>query len=411
MQTVGPVWVEVDLDRIAENTRTVRGLIGERRLMAVVKGDAYGHGAVETARTVLANGATDLAVTTLYEALELRQAGIAAPILVFNGMLPADADAAVAADLTCNVFTRESAAALSAAAVRAGGEVRVHIEVDTGMARYGVPGERAVAFIEECRALPGLVVEGVFTHFVAAHRADRRTATQFSKFMQVVTELAARGIDIPLKHAANSEAVLLLPETWLDMVRVGNLLYGLYPVDRPPGGPDLKSAWKLKARVLNVMDVPAGTPIGYGPDYVTRRPLTVATVPVGYADGAGVEPLSRSLHLPMIVRSIVATVAGWFKRSAGFFSLTRGLVTFDGRELPVLGRIAMQQLIVDATGRQLSIGDTVQVNLRRTIVSPRIPKVYLADGRPVMIRTVLGETSLRGGAAGGTGDGGPESAE
>lgn len=394
MRTVGSVWVEVDLDNIAANTRTIRGLIGARRLMAVVKGDAYGHGAVEVARTVMANGASDLAVTTLYEALELRQAGIAAPLLVFNPLLPEDAETAVAADLTCNVFQSESAAALSDAAVQAGVKAHVHIEIDTGMARYGVGADQAVAFVEDCLRLPGLSVDGIFTHFVAAHRAGRATTNQFNRFMNVVTELAAKGIDIPVKHVANSEAVLLLPETWLDLVRVGNLLYGLYPVDRPSGGPALKGAWKLKARILNVMQLPAGSPVGYGPDYVTRRPTTVATIPVGYGDGAGVEPLSRSVHLSMLVRAVVSAVAGWWRGSAGRFSLTAGLITADGRDLPVLGRIAMQQLMVDITGTELQVGDVVQVNLRRTIVSPRIPKLYVAGGEPVMLRTVLGETSF-----------------
>lgn len=391
---IGPVWVEVDLDRIAENTRTIRDLIDGRRLMAVVKGDAYGHGAVEVARTVLANGATDLGVTTIHEALELRAAGISAPVLVFNGVLPEDAATAVAADLTCNVFSPAAAAALSAAAVRAGTRARVHIEVDTGMSRYGVPASAAPGFIEDCLKLPGLAVEGVFTHFVAAHRANRLTASQFKRFIKVIAELASRGIDIPVKHAANSAAMLLLPETRLDMVRVGNLLYGLFPERMPPDGPEFKSAWTLKARVLNVLDLPPGTPVGYGPDFIARRPMRVATIPVGYLDGAGVEPVSRSLRWQMAARNAATTLAGCFKSSAGFLSLTRGLVMRNGRELPVVGRIAMQQLMVDATGTDVAVGDIVQVNLRRTIVSPRLPKLYIAGGRPVKLRTLLGETAL-----------------
>lgn len=393
-EIVGPVWIEVDLDRIAENTRTIRSLIDGRRLMAVVKGDAYGHGAVEVARTALANGATDLGVTTIHEALELRAAGISAPILVFNGVLPEDADTAVAAGLTCNVFLPAAAAALSEAAVRAGKAARVHIEVDTGMSRYGVPAASAPAFIEDCLKLPGLTVEGVFMHFIAAHRGNRLTRRQFRQFMDVIDELTARGIDIPVKHAANSAATLLLPETRLDMVRIGNLLYGLYPERMPSGGPVFKSAWTLKARVLNVIDLPAGAPVGYGPDFVARRPMKVATIPVGYLDGAGLEPVNRSLRWQVAVRNVACTLAGYAKRSAGFLSLTRGLVVLNGRELPVVGRIAMQQLMVDATGTDIAVGDIVQVNARRTIVSPRLPKLYIAGGRPVKLRTLLGETAL-----------------
>lgn len=393
-ETIGPVWIEVDLDCIAENVRNIRSLIGARRLMAVVKGDAYGHGAIEVARTALVNGATDLGVTTIHEALELRAAGISAPILVFNGVLPEDAAVAVAADLTCNVFLPTAAAALSEAAVRAGKSVRVHIEVDTGMSRYGVPAATAPSFIEDCLRLPGLTVEGVFMHFVAAHRANRMTRRQFGRFMDVIERLKVRGIDIPVKHAANSAAALLLPETRLDMVRIGNLLYGLYPERRPPGRPEFKSAWTLKARVLNVIDLPAGASVGYGPDFVARRPMKVATIPVGYLDGAGLVPVSRSLRWQMALRNVACTVAGYAKASAGLLSLTRGLVVRDGRELPVIGRIAMQQLMVDASGTDLAVGDVVRVNVQRTIVSPRLPKLYLAGGRPIKLCTLLGERAL-----------------
>lgn len=396
--TIGPVWIEVDLDRIAANVRAVREYAGrERRFMAVVKNDGYGHGAVPIALTALENGATDLGVTALPEALELRDHGITAPILLFNSVMPEDAPVAIAKDITCSVFTDESAGALAAAARRAGTKARIHVEVDTGMTRYGVPTDQAVDFITRWAADPALLLEGVYAHFAAAPTGKTDLVRrEFSRLQQVFAELAAKRIDVPIRHAASTEAMLIAPETMLDMVRVGNLLYGLTGCDLPPGAPQVLRAFALKARLHRVVTVPPGTGIGYGPDYVTRRPMTIATVPIGYGDSVGVEPLSRQTRFAAVARSLIQVMASQLRTSAGRFSPTRSLVAWNGRDLPVVGRIGMNQLTVDVTGRDVHVGDTVDVHINVMLAGRHLPRVFLRGGQPMSVRTLQGDFAVTG---------------
>lgn len=328
-----PIWAEVDLEAIAHNVAELRRLTRPAaRLMAVVKADAYGHGAVEVARTALANGAEWLGVARLPEAIRLREAGVEAPILVFGYTPPAAAARLVEFDLRQTVYSVETAQAYSAAAATQGKRLRVHLKVDTGMGRLGiVPAALAgktsgdpvgEEFVREAAAiarLPGLEAEGIFTHFAAADSADTAYARrQLDLFLDVLEALHAAGLEFALRHAANSAAVIQMPESHLDLVRPGIALYGLRPsAETDLSGISLKPAMALKARIIHLKSVPAGTCISYGMTYRTPAPTVIATVPAGYADG--------------------------YRRR---FSST-GEMLVGGRRVPVVGRVCMDLTMLD----------------------------------------------------------------
>jgi alanine racemase len=330
-----PTWLEVDLEAIGRNTRLIKDLVGpEVAVLASLKADAYGHGALGVARTVLRNGATWLGVATDSEARPLREAGITAPILVF-GFIPAwQAREAVQLDLRATVYTLDSARALSRAAQDLGRDVRVHVKVDTGMGRLGLRADALdaiIGYLDELRALPGLVVEGIYTHFATADSADPSyTRRQLDRFERVLAALTARDLRPALVHAANSAATLALPTARYDLVRPGIALYGLSPSEdvRLPEG--FTPALSFKTQVALVKEVPAGEGISYGATYITSKPTLVATLPVGYADG--------------------------FRRGPSNW----GEVLVHGQRAPLLGRVCMDQCMIDVTHIPgVRIGDEV----------------------------------------------------
>ncbi len=346
------IWAEVNLAALAANVRVLRSHIGPRvRLVAVVKANAYGHGAVPVALAALAAGADGLAVGRLDEAVELRSAGITAPILVMGPVPPSGARRCVALRLTPTVHNLTTAQALAHAARAAGRVLPVHVKVDTGMHRFGLLTDEAVAFTSVVAAIEGLAVEGLYTHFAAAD-ADDLTATrqQLADFLDVVARLRAAGITPAVLHAANSAATLALPAAHLDQVRVGAALYGLHTTDasgaagahasaqlngdrwHAAGVPALASTLRpvltLKTRVIRLRHVPAGTPVSYGSTYHTPQATCLATLAAGYGDGL----------------SVVLS--------------NRGAVLLGGRVCPIVGRVCMDQLVVDCRdGRGIQEGD------------------------------------------------------
>ncbi len=319
-----PTWLEVDLSAIGRNTRLLKDLVGTRVAVLVsLKADAYGHGAIRVARTVLHNGADWLGVATVSEGAPLRAAGVAAPILVFGYTAPWQAREAVRLDLRATVYSLEPALALARAARDLDREVRVHVKIDTGMARLGLRSEDIPGIVEFCEELhqqPGLVVEGIFTHFATADSADQTYALrQLDRFHAVLAALEARGLRPPIVHAANSAALLTLPAARFDMVRPGIAIYGIAPSAevRLPDG--FQPALAFKTQVAQVKEIPAGEGISYGATYITSAPTRIAVLPVGYADG--------------------------FRRAPTNW----GEVLVRGQRAPLLGRVAMDQCMVDVT--------------------------------------------------------------
>ncbi|MHB0875851.1 MAG: alanine racemase [Anaerolineae bacterium] len=314
-----PTWVEIDVEVLAENTRLICRAVGVP-VIAVLKADAYGHGAVRVARVVTANGAASLAVACLSEAKVLRQAGVRAPILVLGYTPPWQAREAVRLEVATAVFGDEQADALSRAARALGSLARVHVKVDTGMARLGLTPEETPSFLGMLSRLPGTQVDGVFTHFGSADDPDSGyTERQLDAFLRLLAVLEQQGLRPPIAHAANTAAALTLPAARLDAVRVGIGLYGLQPsatVALPQG---CRAVLAFKTTVGQVKVVPAGTFVGYGKAHLTEGERRIATIPVGYADGFRRGP------------------ANW------------GEVLIRGRRCPIIGNVCMDQAMVDVS--------------------------------------------------------------
>ncbi len=335
------LWAEIDLDAISHNLEEVKRLIGPAtRIMAVVKANAYGHGAYEVANVAISNGATYLAVARLEEALYLRERGIDVPILVFGYVPPSLVEFAVKERVVLTIYSLSQAKRYveSLKKVEKRRErLRCHLKVDTGMGRLGVvlceDFDRGIEEIESLWGLEGIEWEGIYTHFATADSLDLSDARkQLEIFMRALEILGRRGICFKIRHAANSAAIIQLPQAHLDMVRPGIMLYGIYPSREVEslGRVRLCPAMSLKARVAHVKEVGKGFKISYGSTYITPSPRTIATIPVGYADG-----------YPRILSS-------------------RGKVLIRGYCVPIVGRVCMDQFMVDvSTVPQVRMGDEV----------------------------------------------------
>ncbi|GAC1391567.1 MAG: alanine racemase [Ktedonobacteraceae bacterium] len=330
-----PTWVEIDLNAIANNTRRIKSIVGSKVLVLIsLKADAYGHGALKVARTTLRNGASMLGVATLSEAAPLREGGITAPILVFGYVPLWQMREAVRQDVTVTLYSSESAQALSHAALALDKTVTVHVKIDTGMGRLGIREEQLdaiVALVHEIKALPGLALEGLYTHFAMADTYDKTySLQQLKRFNTVLRVLTEQGLRPPLVHASNSAATLSLPEARFDMVRPGIAIYGLDPSPEIRVPAEFRPALAFKTQVAQVKMVPAGECISYGCIFTTERSTRVAVLPVGYADG--------------------------FRRSPNNWRS----VLIHGQEAPILGRVCMDQCMVDVTNiPQTRMGDEV----------------------------------------------------
>jgi alanine racemase len=378
-----PAWVEIDTDAIGNNVREIRRHIGEKvQFIVVVKGDGYGHGAVEVGRVALANGADRLAVAMVDEALELRDHGITAPILVLGYTAPCQLAAAVDHDLTLALYTRQIAKELAAVAQEKGKVVKVHMKVNTGLNRIGVQPEDAVEFARFVKGLAGIELEGIFTHFAKAAQKDKTdTERQLRVFNQVLEELAAAGIDIPLRHAANSAATYDLPSTHFNAVRTGRIFYGYYPYPEAEKNLTLKPALQLKTIAVHAIPVAAGDGVGYDAFYRPAQDTRIITLPLGSSDG-----LSKRLagKCPVLLKgqrkTIVATCADMCMVDAG------DLEVKVGEEVVIFGKQG------EASVSPEEVNPLLGVTLGEVLccLSRRLPRVYTRNGKPYLVRTQSG---------------------
>ena len=286
MHPPAPTWLEVDLSAVAQNTRAM--LAHTRQpLMAVVKANAYGLGAVEIGQTALQAGASWLAVARAGEALALRRAGISAPVLVFGMATPDEVDAAIAADVTLTLYSFESAELYAGRASAAGRPVRVHLKVDTGFGRLGVLPEQALALAQRARNRGGIDIDGVYSHLAMADETPDHplTQTQIQTFSNVLAGLRAAGIDPHWAHLTNSAAVVGLPEAHFNLVRAGSALIGLKPHYYLPFPADLRRVVAWKALLAACKQLPSGWAVGYGQTYRPGEGEWIGTLPIGYGDG------------------------------------------------------------------------------------------------------------------------------
>jgi alanine racemase len=368
-----PVRAEIDLEAVRANVRALCASSSPAALLAVVKADGYGHGAVPVARAALDAGAAALGVALVEEGIELRDAGIDAPVLVLSEPVPAAAGSVVAHGLTPVVYTLAGIDALAKAVADRGARDRlgVHLKVDTGMHRVGCSEADAVGLAAQVVDRPELELAGVCTHLAVADEPDNPyTREQLARFDGVLAGLRARGLPTGILHAANTAGAIAWPDARYDLVRVGIGCYGIAPADALDGCVNLQPAMSVTARVSHVKSVPAGEGISYGLRYATTARTCIATVPIGYADGV---PRELAEH--------------------GGTALVRG------RRCPIAGTVTMDQLMLDVGDQPVEVGDEVVLIGRQgdeeitaadwahalgtiayTIVcgiGPRVPRVYL----------------------------------
>ncbi len=380
------IWTEIDLNAISHNVQELRRITSSgSRFMAVVKADGYGHGAAEVASAALKNGADCLGVARMDEGLHLRIAGISAPILILGFTPPELSTKVVSHHLTQAVYTFEAAEALSEAAAQLQTKAKVHIKVDTGMGRLGLlpdsprismlgkhlPGN-TLRVIESISRLPHVEIEGVFTHFASADSQDKTyTLQQLERFLEFLEKLKIHGLEFPIRHAANSAALIDLPETHLDMVRAGISLYGFYPspeVNRERIS--LIPAMTLKTRIIHVKMVPAGFHISYGLTYQTEMPTVIATVSAGYADGLNRLLSSRG---QMLVRERRAQIVGRICMDMTLLDVGHIPDVAVGDEVVIFGVQGRECIPVDEMADTLN---TIHYEIV-TNLSPRVERIYL----------------------------------
>lgn len=380
-----PVIAEVDLDKIEYNIKNIVKMSKGREVIAVVKADAYGHGALDLVPVLLENGVKRLAVAVITEAIELRHNKIDAPIMIL-GFTPLDfLSEMVEYNIEQTVYDLDYAIELSKFAVSNNAKIKVHIALDTGMGRIGfIPDEDSLKKVKQIFKLEGLEVIGLFTHFSTSDEKDKEyTHMQLKKIKDFNDSLVKAGINIPLKHVSNSGAIIDMPETFMDAVRAGIILYGYYPSNEVnKKNLDLKPALTLKTKVCHVKELEEGMYVSYGRTYKTEKKTIIATLPIGYADG-----YSRALS-------------------------NKGKVIINGHFANIVGRVCMDQCMVDVTDiPNVKVSDEVillgeQGDLKYNaddmaedlgtinyevlcMIKQRIPRVYIRNGRVQNVRNYL----------------------
>jgi len=315
-----PAWVEIDLGKLRRNLQLIRGDLPKQvRLMAVVKDEAYGHGALDIARIAIEEGAWGFGLSTLEEAMTLRDAGITAPLLLLGERQEAELEWCVAHNLTVCVNEPHTVRKLAQIAANFGKQVPVHVKIHTGMSRYGVRWDEALPLIEQIVAEKSLLLEGVMTHFSQSDETEKTFANlQFARFNEVLNSLEQRKISVKLRHTCNSGGFLDLPHTHLDMVRVGILLYGVFPSLVCQKIEGIEPVMSVKAKIAAIQKLKPGEVVGYGMRYTATSERRIAILPIGYGDGF---PRVRN----------------------------EGCALIHGRRAPLLGGIAMDALMVDIT--------------------------------------------------------------
>ncbi|GBF81997.1 alanine racemase [Aphanothece sacrum] len=328
-------WVEIDLGALTHNIKQIKGLLSPKTgLMAVVKADAYGHGAIKVAQTALKAGASWLAIATLGEGIELREAGITAPILILGAInTPQEIEAIVHWQLQPTLCNPQQALIFSETLSELGENLSVHLKLDTGMSRLGTPWEQATEFVKLVQQLPHLNIASIYSHFATADDPDPTIMRlQHQRFETAIANLKTQGIQPPYLHLANSAATLTDPSLHYDLVRVGLAIYGLYPSPHLRSEVSLKSVLQVKTKITQIKTIPPGTGVSYGHKFISDNLMKIAVVGIGYADGV---PRNLSNRMEVLIR---------------------------GQRVRQIGAITMDQLMLDVTNiRHLQVGEVVTI--------------------------------------------------
>ncbi len=326
------VYAEINLDAMKSNIEKIINKVKPAKVMAVIKADAYGHGALRTVDELSEMGVYAFGVATAEEAITLRREGVTEPVLILGYVFEDSFDELIINNIDLTLFDLETALLLQKHAERLRRTVLVHIKVDTGMGRLGLqPTDESVEIIRRINALPNIKIDGMFTHFACADSADKSSVNrQIEIFTEFVNSVKAQGVEIPLVHCCNSAGIIELKQPLFDMVRCGIIAYGLYPSDEVDRESiKLTPVMSIKSHISFVKKVSAGFTVSYGSTFVSEKEMEIATIPVGYADG-----------YPRMLSN-------------------KGRVIVNGGYAPIIGRVCMDQFMVDVTGMNVSRGDTV----------------------------------------------------
>ncbi len=379
-----PTWVEIDLDRLGHNLGQIRKSLAGQKTLLVVKADAYGHGAVDVSREALAAGVEMLGVATLHEGIELRRAGIGAPILILSPCLAGETIEIVEHGLACTVNRADFIHDLARAAGAAGTVASVHLEVDTGMGRSGVMPEAVLPLARLVAAAPELRLEGLYTHFPDADGPNLSFArAQLERFHLIRDSVLAEGIDIPLIHAANSAALARLPGAALDLVRPGLLAYGLKPRGTPPEL-DVRPVMSFRSRLLQIRDLPQGHPVSYGRTFITPHAMRIGVVAVGYGHGLSRELSNRG---EMLVRGTRVPVVGRVTMDMTMVDLDRVPDAVVEDEVVVFGEQVGASISIEEVA---AISGTIPYEIICSI-GKRVPRVFRRGAAMVKVTTLIGE--------------------
>ena len=380
-----PVWAEIDLDALEYNVKNIKNLIKDKDMIAVVKADAYGHGALDIIPTLIKSGVNRLAVAVITEAIEFRKNNINMPIMILGNTDVECLEELINYDIEQTVFSYEYAKELSKVAEKLGKIAKIHIALDTGMGRIGfLQNNQSINEVLKICQLRNVDVIGIFTHFSTADEKDKEYSIyQFEQFKYFVNQLEKRGVKIPIKHCSNSGAIMDLPETYLDSVRAGIILYGYYPSNEVKKEVlNLKPVLSLKAKISNVKELDKDMYVSYGRTYKTVNKTKIATIPIGYADG-----YSRLLS-------------------------GKGKVIVNGKLASVVGRVCMDQCMIDVTEcGEVKVSDEVILlgsfeenkfdadNFAEIIgtinyeilcmIKERVPRVYVKNHEIVNVRNYI----------------------
>lgn len=315
-----PTVAHINLAAFHENVKRFKKIAGKSMLLAVVKTNAYGHGIVPISLEAVRAGANRLGVTTVEEGALLRENGIRVPIHILSSITPRQATDVVAYQLTASISSHKLASTISEAAIKQKQTIPVHLKIDTGLHRFGINPDMATDFCKTCHQLPGLEWEGIYTHFPNADEGDwETTGCQFKLFMDTVEKLEKEGYSFPIRHVGGSTIAIERPAMHLDMIRPGIALFGYTPELRQENKLTLQPVMSLKTELIQVRELPPGTPVGYGGSYVTDSHAKIAIVPIGHGDG--------------------------YKRSL----VDRGKMLVGGKTVKIVGSISLDQTLIDVT--------------------------------------------------------------
>jgi alanine racemase len=384
VENIAERWLEIDVDVIKHNLDQVKFLLAEKvRLIAVVKADSYGHGAIETSRILYQNGVDFFGVSFLEEALTLRRAGIRASIMLFSPLTnEQQVTAALNNYITVSITSLYDCALLDKISRRLNIKTTVHLKVDTGLGRFGLNQDEITEVCQTLKDNPCIYIEGIYTHMAeAAANNPIYTQKQFSRFLGIIDELKKAGYTIPVCHCANSAIFLKYPEMHLNAVRIGTLISGELPAGKFINPIDLKNPYKYKSRIISLRTLDKGSYLGYNRSARLKQQAQIAVIPVGYNHGLALQVANRP--------------AGWVdflkiltKNILGFFRLPRFIprVKIDGCEYPIVGKVFMQTALVEIPIEvRVKIGDEVEVPVRKTLAARNISRIYIKNGEPCKI--------------------------